>query len=399
MLWMLGVSVRRNLAKHTLALIALASAVALSCLGMSGVTLMMRVVRQPVTQVIGGDLMVLSERLDFTGTGGQLWLSGFFGLFDEGEVSDTIKDVLGESQLSLNLMTGSYVPGLGEGGSLHDLVGRFDPVRNEFYSYVPLVGESTAAIDEPQRAIYVPRLFGEVVWGNVGAEHDMVVARIVSSGEGQYDLDIPGGTPTEMTVSGLYEAAYSAQWVLAPLRTVQELSGARGQVSWIGVSLPSLAREAEARGILQEALDSKGLALQVVDAQALGELMVSDFAHLKRTASLYFPVSVLISTFIIVTTGLSMVVSRKQEFAVLRALGESKRQVALLFVAETAVVSLLGGLLGYLMSVALAPVLVHTAAVMDVTPVFVAVAVAILVSAVVTRSRAFTEITSTLRNQ
>jgi ABC-type antimicrobial peptide transport system permease subunit len=127
--------------------------------------------------------------------------------------------------------------------------------------------------------------------------------------------------------------------------------------------------------------------------------MVSDFAHLKRTASLYFPVSVLISTFIIVTTGLSMVVSRKQEFAVLRALGESKRQVALLFVAETAVVSLLGGLLGYLMSVALAPVLVHTAAVMDVTPVFVAIAVAILISAVVTRSRAFTELTSTLRNQ
>ncbi|MCE5196244.1 MAG: hypothetical protein LLG09_03845 [Negativicutes bacterium] len=65
MLWMTIVSLRRNRNKYMLAILGLALAVLVSCLGLSGMSILQRATLQPLSLMAGGQVMIMDKRTQF----------------------------------------------------------------------------------------------------------------------------------------------------------------------------------------------------------------------------------------------------------------------------------------------------------------------------------------------
>lgn len=400
MLWVLATSIRRNLGRYALSLVAVASAVAVSCLGMSGVTLMMKVARQPITQLIGGDLMVIDSDITFySPSAGTLLSTGTYELLSPDEVRSAVSKALPGSQTTANLAVPCHSPDARLGDTFQNLVGRLDLTGSDFYSPPAVNGTSTVADTTSEMKVFVPSPEHGVSWGTPGQSVRLVCGRIRETNDGSLGIDIAQGTIANLVISGVYSADMTARWLFAPLATVQSLTGAAGLETWTGVCLQDLSWESHAADVLSRSLADGGLGLQVISAQFVGELLISDFARLKDTASLYFPVTVLLSGFITSVTCLTLMTSRRRELALFRAIGQSRRQLAAQFAAETSIISLLGGLLGYLLAHGLALIFFRSAGSITMVPVLAAFLVAALVSSLMTRSREFARLTEVLRNQ
>jgi len=399
MLWLLSVSLRRNFGKYILALLALSATVAVSSLGMSGVALMLRLSRKPISQLIGGDLMVLSKGVSLASpTRTDLTFTGRLRLIEPEDLSRAVKEVLPGSETSTTLLTLAHSP-RAAGRYLPQLAGRYDPTGSPLYSPPPLEGISTYTFDSAAPVVLVPKRYEGISWGPVGNDLDLVVGRIPDELLSEtISLDVAGGTRARMSVVGVYDPDFTAGWLFAPLPTVQALGQAGQRVTWAGITVADLTRESTALEKVRALLERDFPELQVIDVQTVGELLISDFRRLKETATFYFPVSVLISSFIISVTCLSLIVSRRRELGLMRAIGLSKQQIAGLFVAETCVVSLIGGVAGYLLSLGMVSMFFRLAGSVTVLPALSTVLMAGLVSGLMVRSRAFSEMTDVLRN-
>lgn len=399
MAWMSANSIRRNFGKYILALVALSAAVAVSSLGMSGVTLMSKIVRQPVTQLIGGDLLVMDKSVSlYSDDAGSLLFSGHLSPFDDNSARVLIGSCHAGS-LTTTLLTVCHSTKIVVADSFPCLAGRLDLTGNEFYSPPALKGHSVVAETTPKMEVFAPVSTKNVPWGSVGDRFKIVVARVKEKGGSEaFTVDLAQGAVSEMVIAGTYSGDMTARWLYAPLSTVQAMSGVGDRVSWIGVCLEDLMHEAKARDALVAFLAARRPSLQVIDAETVGEIVIKDFSRLRKTASLYFPVTVLMSAFVITVTCLSLLASRRHEIALMRAIGQSRRQVAVQFVAETCIVGLLGGVLGNLLARLFASALFRASGSVTALPAVAAVVIATLVSTLTTRLRAFSDIAGILRN-
>ncbi len=191
-------------------------------------------------------------------------------------------------------------------------------------------------------------------------------------------LSLSDGSTPAVRVAGLVDSGGPEdQWVLAPLSVVQQWTGQEGRVERVEVSALTtpenqLARLAarDPQALSTDAFEtwyctafSGSIAYQIEEvvpmsrARAVQAVSRAEGAILNRLQVLMAFLAVLA----LVSAGLGIanlmqakVQERRQELGLMRALGASRTGVASLFLGEAVAEGALGGLVGYLLGVALA---------------------------------------------
>lgn len=392
MTWLVLTSLRRNLGQHWLAVTGLACAVAVSCLGLSGAGLMMRVVRRPVTQIMGGDLMVMDARLAFFGNGASVRSEGGFPLFRLSEVTEAAGKCLPGTPLTATLL----VPCLNAGGrGVGFLVGRLDDTHDPMYMPDILRGDCPQSGSSPI-GIMLP---GNPSGSKIGSLGSDIILRVATykGGLGGDMWDIAASRPTTFRVAGVHDETWARRYLFVQLKDLYTLLGINNLVSWAALAYKDPWGLDNAAATLRESLAHSGQTLQVMTADDFARIMSVDFERFRRTASFYSSTIVLISILVVVASSLFNLHSRRRELALLRAIGLATGQVRRLFLWESALVSALGAGIGYLMSGVVAGLLFRSVFTAPL-PALAAVAATMLVSGMSSGFLAITGVADALRN-
>lgn len=169
-------------------------------------------------------------------------------------------------------------------------------------------------------------------------------------------LDLAVGDPLRLLVSGRPAAlnvalilddpglqqAMGGSLVIAPLLTVQQQFGLVGKISRVELVAPR-DEVADATRRLQTSLPA-GLSVEAPAARTrqVSSLVAAFGLNLSALSS----ISLFVSIFLIFNTVSISVVHRRGEIGILRGVGVTRRQIALLFLAEALILGLLGSVLG-----------------------------------------------------
>jgi putative ABC transport system permease protein len=159
----------------------------------------------------------------------------------------------------------------------------------------------------------------------------------------------PGGAPRSLAlpVGTTLESGGSdddAWWI--PLDRAQALAGLEGRLSLVQARLEDPAREAAVVAAIEH---GGGLRAEVLHALSSTE---ADLLERMRRLMAWVTLGVLISAGLCAFGTLTdLALERRREIALMKALGASRRDVIRQFGAESLVVGLLGGLLGWWMGV------------------------------------------------
>ncbi len=123
----------------------------------------------------------------------------------------------------------------------------------------------------------------------------------------------------------------------------QELAGMQGKLSSIQVRLRDPTRAAEAIAALRDALPPGAKVAAPEQRGTQIQTMLEGFQLNLRALSM---VSVLVGAFLIYNTVSASVVRRRKEIGTLRSLGATRAQIATLFLAEAALLGILGTAVG-----------------------------------------------------
>ncbi len=160
-------------------------------------------------------------------------------------------------------------------------------------------------------------------------------------------LTLPSTTgTTDLTVVGIldFPSLPGTEEVYVPLRTAQQILGLPGQINLIEGNLEPGADRAE---VEQAVLAALGDGFKAEPPEVGGQLVAS--LRLGEIAFALFGVMALaIGAFIILNTFRTVVVERRHDLGVLRAVGASRRTIAGLILAESLAQGAIGTLLGLL---------------------------------------------------
>lgn len=153
------------------------------------------------------------------------------------------------------------------------------------------------------------------------------------------------------TVAGLFDAGnadLNERWVFASLRTAQTLFGLEGGASTIDVKVAEIY---EAESLAREIADRTGLVAEswmATNAQLLTGLRSQGASSVMIQVFVVLAVALGISSVLAVS-----VVQKSREIGILRATGTSTRQVLRIFLAQGAILGLVGSAVGVALGILL----------------------------------------------
>jgi putative ABC transport system permease protein len=154
------------------------------------------------------------------------------------------------------------------------------------------------------------------------------------------------------TVSGVVSSGSSEDdQVFIPLASLQKLAGLEGKISLIQLSLPGDAAE------IERVEANFGSAAPGIEAHPVRQIVYSSGKVLGTIRWLTISLTALIVIIIalsVTATMTAIVLERRKDVAVMKALGASDRLVMELFLSEGASLGLLGAVIGFVMGVILA---------------------------------------------
>jgi putative ABC transport system permease protein len=152
----------------------------------------------------------------------------------------------------------------------------------------------------------------------------------------------------ELPVTGVLETTGSQddQIVFAPLRTAQSLLGKEGRISMAevaalcsGCPIDDMVKQISA--ILPEA--------NVMAIKQVVKSRMEALAHFQKVAYVLSTLVMLVGGLVVLVTMMGSVRERTSEFGIFRAIGFQRRHVIWIVLFEAGVISLLSGVLGYMM--------------------------------------------------
>ena len=132
--------------------------------------------------------------------------------------------------------------------------------------------------------------------------------------------------------------------VFLPLATLQSLLGANGRITLVELSIPGEAPDVE------RAVRRLASLLPDLEVRPIRQIVYSEGKVLGTIRWLLLSLTILILVIIalcVMSTMTAMVLERRKEIGMMKALGAADRQVMRLFAAEGASLGLVGGMLGY----------------------------------------------------
>ena len=205
-------------------------------------------------------------------------------------------------------------------------------------------------IEEADR-IY--RLKEAVYQGNlyIGSRDALIgreLAAEIKAGVGdRLPLVLPDGTETVFTISGLYDlgsAAVNKSWVIANLRTVQQLLGLPGRVTSIEISVPDVFNADLVAAQLKNELNDDSLKFdnwKDQNKELLGALRSQGISSTIIQVVIIFSVIIAISSVLAIT-----VLQKSRQIGILKAMGIKDLSASLIFIYEGLMLGLVGSLLG-----------------------------------------------------
>jgi putative ABC transport system permease protein len=141
----------------------------------------------------------------------------------------------------------------------------------------------------------------------------------------------------EFAIVGIYEPETGARMMI-PLQTMQEALGAPGLCSMFLVKCENPEEQEEvARRLVERMPDSR-----IIFTRDLPILFANGFAAFNVFLDTVVAVALAISLLIILLTTYTTVTERTRQIGILKALGASKRFIALVFIKESMMVSAMG---------------------------------------------------------
>jgi putative ABC transport system permease protein len=164
--------------------------------------------------------------------------------------------------------------------------------------------------------------------------------------------DSSSATPAAFRVAGILSTGGAEDdRVFLDLRSLQRLAGLKGRISLVEVSLPGGSAEIE-RGVMELAHSLPG-----VDVRAIHQIVESQGRVLGTIRGLAIWLTALILVIIglcVMATMTAIVLERRKDIAVMKALGASDRLIVRLFLSEGAGLGLAGGVMGFAVGALLA---------------------------------------------
>lgn len=161
------------------------------------------------------------------------------------------------------------------------------------------------------------------------------------------------GNATELLVTAVVATGASEDHqLLFPLEALQALAGLPGRISLLQVMAPGTGSGVEAaRARLNAALAGRA------EVRVLRQVAESSARVLLKVKGMLFAVTGLVLVVIglcVMTTLAAIVLERRKDIAIMKALGGTERRISALLLSEAAVLALLGGAMGYLAGLLLA---------------------------------------------
>ena len=144
--------------------------------------------------------------------------------------------------------------------------------------------------------------------------------------------------------SGLFE--YDSTWIYIPLNTAAAFSGGAHAASVISVQVQDIYN------VKQVALavgKTAGSSYTTLDWQEANRPLFTALTLERRVGLIVIALIILIAVLNITTTLILMVIERRQDIAILNAMGATRRSIMGIFVVEGAVVGLVGAIAGVLL--------------------------------------------------
>ncbi|HEU0184371.1 MAG TPA: FtsX-like permease family protein [Blastocatellia bacterium] len=149
----------------------------------------------------------------------------------------------------------------------------------------------------------------------------------------------------DFTVVGVYEPETGSRMMI-PLRTMQEALGAPGMCSMFLVKCERPEEQEEvARLLLERMPDSR-----IIFTRDLPVLFANGFTAFNVFLDAVLAVALAISLLIILLTTYTTVTERTRQIGILKALGASKRFIAMIFIKESTLVTGMGVACGFLIA-------------------------------------------------
>jgi ABC-type antimicrobial peptide transport system permease subunit len=195
---------------------------------------------------------------------------------------------------------------------------------------------------------YNPREFGirhfRIVEGQVLATNrQMIVGRQAADTMGLEVGDVFRVLDSSFRIVGIYETgnSFEESGAVITLRDAQRLAGRPHQVSMYGIKLCDADSVEEVRDYLDANFDEIEVSLSTEFAES-----IPDMERMGMMTGQIAFMAVLLGALTMFNTMLMSVLERTQEIGVLRALGWRRRQVMGAVLRESALLGVIGGLLG-----------------------------------------------------
>jgi len=174
----------------------------------------------------------------------------------------------------------------------------------------------------------------------------------------------------DFTVAGvLSDSGSNDDYLLfVPLTTLQAAAGKEGQVSTVDVRALCTGCPVEK---IADALSSNIAGIHASAVRQVAEAELGMWHSMRSIVLLLASVTLLVGLFGVMNSMSAMVLERRKDIGIMRAVGASRRQIVSMFLYEAAALGVLGGIAGYLAGMVLAlvvgPLVLGGVA---VTPVF-----------------------------
>jgi lipoprotein-releasing system permease protein len=158
---------------------------------------------------------------------------------------------------------------------------------------------------------------------------------------------LPNGNETIFNISGLYDlgtAAVNKTWVIANMRTVQQMLGLPGRITSIEISVPDVFTADSVAQQLEKELDSGDLKIEnwkEQNKELLGALRSQGISSTIIQVVIIFSVIIAISSVLAIT-----VLQKSRQIGILKAMGIKNLAAAMIFVYEGLLLGIVGSLLG-----------------------------------------------------
>jgi hypothetical protein len=399
MVWMTAVSFWRNMPKYFLAIVGLALAITVSCVGLSALDALWEFAMRPVSYAGGGQVYILDNRTNLYSLGSRLHAEAVeIKPFPASWAEEVISGVPGHDEAVRTLMVPIL---LYQGDRLNILyLGARDGLPGSL-SFLRLLDGEPLDPESPDTTVLMPgEPVGERVLsylgGGVGAHKSWVIPEAVMIGE-VYDWDLASTSRYIVTVDGIYDgkaAIYNPGWTKLP--DLQSRIAAEELVSWVGIPC-SLDGVDALKARLEERIAERGLPLKVHTVLELGRVLIGDFERFERMATYYTPVMLFVAIQIVLVNAIALALSRRKDLALLRTIGISIRQIQVMFVLECILSAVLGGLLGTGLSAVLS-LSVAQNAVLNLTPFVLTLVATTVVSTIAVAALTRGSLSQVLRN-